>query len=59
MGEIRGTYRVVVGKPEERSHLKGPSVDERIILKRIFEKCDGVEWTASIWLRIGTSGGFL
>ena len=48
-----------MGKPEERSHLKDPSVDERIILKWIFEKCDGVAWTASIWLRIGTGGGLL
>ena len=25
-------------KPEERNHLEEPGVDERIILKRIFER---------------------
>ena len=33
-------------------------VDRRIILRRIFRKCDGV-WTGSSWLRIGTGGGHL
>jgi hypothetical protein len=36
MGERRGAYRVLVGKPEERSHLKYPG----IILKWIFNKVD-------------------
>jgi hypothetical protein len=30
-----------VAKPEGRNHLEGPMVDERIILKFIFEKWDG------------------
>jgi hypothetical protein len=47
-----------VGKPERRNHLKDPGVEGKIILKWIFEK--GMEaWTGSIWLRIGTGGGFL
>ena len=29
----------------------------RIILKRIFNKCDEQELTGLIWLRIGTGGG--
>jgi hypothetical protein len=41
------------------NHLKDPGVDERIILKFIFEKWDGRTWTGSIWLRIGTGGGLL
>jgi hypothetical protein len=28
-------------------------------LKWILERKDEMVWTASIWLRIGTSGGFL
>jgi hypothetical protein len=45
MGERRGAYRVLLGKPEGRNHLKDPGVDGRIILKFIFEKWDGgVEW---------------
>jgi hypothetical protein len=38
MGERRGTYRVLVGKPEGRNHLKDPGVDGRIILKWICKK---------------------
>jgi hypothetical protein len=33
-GEKRGMYRVLVGKPEG----KRPGVDERIILRQIYEK---------------------
>jgi hypothetical protein len=33
MGEGRGTYRVLVGRPEGRRHLEDPGVDGRIILK--------------------------
>jgi hypothetical protein len=41
MGERRGVYRVLVGKPEETNHLRGPGVDGRIILRWIFRKWDG------------------
>jgi hypothetical protein len=40
------------------NHLKDPSVDGRIILRRIFRKWDG-EWIRLIWLRIGTGEGHL
>jgi hypothetical protein len=40
------------------NHLKGPGVDERIILKWILIKL-GEAWTGMIWLRIGTGGGLL
>ena len=40
MGERRGLYRVVVGKPEERDHLGDPGIDGRIILRWIFRKWD-------------------
>jgi len=34
MGDRRGVYRVLVGKPEgERDHLGYPGVDGRIILR--------------------------
>jgi hypothetical protein len=39
--------------------LEDPGVDERIILKLIFEQWDGRAWTGSIWLRIRTGGGLL
>jgi hypothetical protein len=33
MGEGRGAYRILVGKPEERNHLEDLGVDGRIILE--------------------------
>ena len=59
MGEWRGLYRVLVGKPRERDDLGNPGVDGRIILKWIFRKWDVGVWTGSSWLRIGTGGGHL
>jgi hypothetical protein len=36
---------VLVGKPEGRKHLEDPGVDERIILKWMFEEWDGsMDW---------------
>ena len=58
MGERRGVYRVLVGKPEG-DHLEEPRVKGRIILRWIFRKWDVEAWTGSSWLRIGTGGGNL
>jgi hypothetical protein len=61
MGEKRNAYRILVGKPEGRRPLGRPRrrwVDNiKIGLREI--EWDGVVWTGSIWLRIGTSGGLL
>jgi hypothetical protein len=59
MGERRGAYRALVGKPEGRRPLERPGVDGRIILKWIFERLSGGAQTKLIWLRIGTGGGLL
>jgi len=59
MGEGRDVFRVLVGKPRVREHLGDPGVDGRIILRRIFRKCDAGVWTGSSWLRIGTGGELL
>jgi hypothetical protein len=40
----RGTYRVLVGKPERRNHMEDPGVDGRIILKWISEVGWGMYW---------------
>jgi hypothetical protein len=42
MGASSGAYRVLVGKPKRRHHLKDSGIVGRIILKRILEKWDGV-----------------
>jgi hypothetical protein len=44
---------------KERDHYEDQDVGVWTILKWIFEKENGVVWTGSIWLRIGTSGGLL
>ena len=44
-GERRIAYRVLVGKPKERSHLEESGVDEKIILKRILWRWGGrMDW---------------
>ena len=40
MGEKRGVYRVLVGKPEGKNHWGDPGADGRIILRWIFSKWD-------------------
>jgi hypothetical protein len=44
---------------KERHHYEDQDVGAWTILKQISERYDGMVWTGSIWLRIGTSGGFL
>ena len=56
MGERKGVYRLLVGKPVGKSHFEDPGVDGRIILRWSFRKWEAV-WAGSIWLRIGTGGG--
>ena len=59
MGEIRGVYRVLVGKAEGKRPLGRSRRRWRIILRWIFRKWDVGVWTGSIWLRIRTGGGHL
>jgi hypothetical protein len=53
MGDRRGIYRVLVGKPEGKRPLGRPK------LRWIFRKWDVGVWTESNRLRIGTGGGHL
>ena len=42
MGDRRGAYRVLLGKPEENNHLKDLGIDGRKILKQILKKQVGM-----------------
>ena len=59
MGEERGVYRVLVGKPEGRRPLGDLGVDGRIILERISSRWDVCIWTGLGWPRTDTGGGRL
>jgi hypothetical protein len=58
IGEGRGLYRVLVGKPEGVT-TNNPGLDGRIILKWIFRNRVVGLWTGLSWLRIETGGGDL
>jgi transposase len=45
MGEGRGAYRIVVGRPEGRRPLGKPRLDGRLIIKWIFKSgMGGMDW---------------
>jgi len=59
MGEVRGAYRVLVGKTEGKRPLDNLGVDGWIILAWISRRLDVGMWTGLGWPRIGTGGGRL
>ena len=59
MGEDRGVYRVLLGKPEGRNSWGDLGVDGWIISGWISRRWDVGIWTGLGWLRIETVGGRL
>jgi hypothetical protein len=47
------------GKLKERVHLEYPGIDEKIILRLIFQEVGCGAPTGSIWIRLGRGGGHL
>jgi hypothetical protein len=45
MGDMRGTYRVLLGHLRLRENLEDLGLNRRMILKCIFKKWNGVTWT--------------
>jgi hypothetical protein len=59
MGERRGVYRVLVGKPEGRRPLGRPKLRWKDNIKMNLQEVEWGAWTSLIWLRVGTGGGHL
>jgi hypothetical protein len=58
MKERRGSFRVLVGKPEGRS-LGRPKRRWEDNIKIDIQEIEWRTWSESIWLRTGTGGGLL
>jgi hypothetical protein len=59
MGEIRGVYRIFVGKLEGKRPLGIPRSIWVDNIKMDLQEVGCGEWIGASWLRRGTSGGHL
>jgi hypothetical protein len=59
MGERRGVYSVLVGKPEGKIPLGKPRFRWEGNIKMDIQEVGCGSWTDLIWLRIGIGGRFL
>jgi hypothetical protein len=59
MGERRGVYRILVGKPEGKSKLGRPRREWEDNNTMNLQEVGLGAWIGSIWLRIGKDGGHL
>jgi hypothetical protein len=57
MGERRGVYRVLMGKPEGKRTLGRPRRRLEYNIKMDLQEVGCRTWTGSSWLRIGTASG--
>jgi hypothetical protein len=59
MGEVRGAYRVLMGRPEGSRPLGRPRRRWEDNIKMDLQEVGWGAWAGLIWLRIGTVGGLL
>ena len=59
IGERKGVYRVLVGKPEGTTLLGRPRHRWKGNIKKDLQEIGWGEWTGLIWVRIGTGDGHL
>jgi hypothetical protein len=59
MGEGRGAYRILVGRPEGRRQLGRHKRRWEDNIKMDLQEVGWGAWTGLIWFRIGTGGGLL
>jgi len=59
MGERRGVYKVLVGKPEGKRPHRRPRCRWKTNIKTNFQEVEWGSWTGLKWLRIETGGGRL
>jgi hypothetical protein len=59
MGEVRGAYNILVGRPEGRRPLGRPRRIWDDNIKMDLREIGFGMWIGLIWLRIGTGGGLL
>jgi hypothetical protein len=59
MGDKRGAYRVLVGRPERKRPLGRPRLRWEDNIQMDVQEMRWGAWTGLIWLRIGTGGGLL
>jgi hypothetical protein len=54
MGERRGVYKVLVGKPDAKRPRRRPRPRWKTTIKINFQEVEWGSWTGLKWLRIGT-----
>jgi hypothetical protein len=59
MGEVRGAYNILVGRPEGRRPLRRPRLRWEDNIKMDLREIGLGIWIGLIWLRIGTGGWLL
>jgi hypothetical protein len=59
IGEMRDAYKILIDKPEGKRPLGRPMRRKEDNIRMNLREIGWEVWTVRMWLRIGTSGGFL